>query len=232
MENQKEEFKYKFKGTGLGTKDKNKAHILFEEYRERHHIERFSDLGILEELCFAEILQERYKGMISKIERLSKEKNVKKVLEEGTVKQEEVKIPAYILGFLDNNLQKILTLKEKLGLFEDNRENDTFKYIERLKKKFKLWEEKNQESRQCVCPFCSKMFFLHIRTDKYQVSKSGFFEDKILKNEWLWKLFKAGKITKLDVAKVLLGKEATSVDYVDFLESKFYSNDSAITPSQ
>ena len=228
MENQKEESNYEFKGTGLSTKEKNKALALFNEYKKRHHIERFSDLGILEELCFSEILQERYKGMISKIERLSK----KDVVKTGTVKPQEIKIPEYILDFLNANLQKILTLKEKLGLFEEKKEDDPFKYIQRLKKKFQLWEQENQASRQVTCPFCSKIFFLHIRTDKYQASKSGFFEDKILKNEWLFKLLKAGKITKLDVAKVLLGKDVTSTDYVDWISDKFFSQDSAITPSQ
>lgn len=214
---------YEFKGTGLSASEKRKALSLFNEYKSRHHIDRFSDLGLLEELCFAEIMQERYKTLIVKIERLSKKKPVK----DGVIKNEEVKIPQYVLDFLNDNLEKILTLKEKLGLFAEEKGEDPFKYLQRLDKKFHLWEQENQGSREVVCPFCSKLFFLHIRTDKYEAVKTPFFKDKILTNKALWDLFKQGKITKEDIAKVL----GTSADYVSWLEEKIFSKDSD-TPSE
>lgn len=65
------------------------------------------------------------------------------------------------------------------------------------------------------------MVLLKIRTDKYDAIKHPFFRDRILTNEHLLKIYKEGKITKEDVAKVL----GTSNDYVDFILDKYYLSD-------
>jgi len=57
-----------------------------------------------------------------------------------------------------------------------------------------------------------------IRVDKYDTFKHPFFIDKVLANKHLWKLYKEGKITKLDVGQVLEASEF----YVDWLEKKIF----------
>ena len=55
------------------------------------------------------------------------------------------------------------------------------------------------------------MTLLKIRTDQYDAEKHPFFEDRILCNEHLMKLYAEKTITAEDVAKVL----ESSVDYVN-----------------
>jgi hypothetical protein len=52
----------------------------------------------------------------------------------------------------------------------------------------------------------------------WEAQKHPFFKDRILANPHLMHMFKEGKITKHDVAKVLM----TSLDYVDWLIKKVY----------
>ena len=200
--------KYKYQGTGLSRAEKNTAEKLFNEYRERYSLEKLSDLSILQELVFWETINERYKAKVE-------------ILGKGKTKGHEEVIPDYILKTLDSNLTRILAIKEKLGLFEEKKDSESgFKYIEVLKKKFKKWCDENQGSRTLICPFCSKMIMLKIRTKAWEAQKHPIFRDKILCNEHLVKLFKEGKITEEDCAKIL----GTSKDYMKWLVSKWYSN--------
>ena len=207
-ENKDEQFE--FDSTGLTTKEKHWGEKRFSDYKDRYHIENFSDLQLLSELVFREALQRRYK---KQAEKNSKSK---------TTSEDGGKVPTYILKTLDENLVKIIELKKELGLLQVEKGKDLYDYINQLKRKFQLWREENQGSRQVVCPFCSKLFFLMIRTDKYEAKKSPFFRDKILANKHLWFLYREGKITKEDVARVL----GTSPDYVDWLEQRIFSKDS------
>jgi hypothetical protein len=200
---------YKFLGTGLTKGEKRWANNQFKSYRERYHIENFSDLEILSELVFRETLQQRTK------------KKIEKFTSKGKGKDNNTVIPQHLLSFLDENLERILTLKEKLGLFED-KTTDPFQHIQTLKKKFKKWLSENQGSRSFPCPHCSKMIMLKIRTDKWESKKHPFFKDRILANKHLWEMYKEGKITKEDVAKVL----GTSDRYINWLEERIYNKDS------
>lgn len=200
-----ENIEYNYTGTGLTKSEKKVAKKRFKEYRQQYSIESFSDLQLLENLVFRESLQER---MLKKLEKLAEneETNDKNV------------IPRPIMSALDENLEQILTLKEKLGLFENKEQNDAFQAFKTLEKKFEVWLEENQGSRTLVCPHCSKIIMLLIRTNCWDAKKHPFFKDKVLFNEPAWKLYKAGTITKLDLARILLGKDVTSTDYIDWLE--------------
>lgn len=192
---------YKFDGTGLTTVERHQAEKLFKEYKSKYHIQNLSDLQLLSELVFREILQIRYKKQIAK---LNKSK---------TVNKENI-VPQYILKALNDNLEQILLLKDKLGLFQEKK-NDEYKAFEVLEKKFDIWKDEHIEERKVTCPFCSEIFFLNIRTDRYQESKLKLFKNKVLLNLHLWKLYKEeGKITKDDMAKVL----NVSPDYISWLE--------------
>ena len=59
---------------------------------------------------------------------------------------------------------------------------------------------------------------LKIRTEAWEALKHPFFQDKLLANRPLWKLYKDKKITKEDVANVL----GCSAQYIDWLEKKIY----------
>jgi len=198
--------KYEFKGVGLTRREKTKATKYFEDYQNRYHIEHISDLNLLEELVYREVIQDQYKKKVANL-------NSQKGLENKDV------VPRHIFEALNNNLEQILILKEKLGLLEDKKGDDPYKYFEILKKKFKKWREENQGSRTLICPHCSQIVLLKIRTEAWEVLKHPFFKDKILANKHLWKCYKEGKITREDIAEIL----GCSPDYVTWLETKIYS---------
>lgn len=192
--------KYKFTGTGLDDVEKKWAQKQFKNYKKQYHISSLSDLSLLEELVYRESIQERYK---QKIEDISKSKSVK----EGNI------IPSGVLKSLDENLGQILILKERLGLFKDEK-GDEFKAFEILEKKAEIYRKEHMEEFKTTCPFCSEVFFLNIRTDKYVESKLKLYKNKVLCNTGLWKVFKEGKITKVDMAEIL----NVSEQYIDWLE--------------
>ena len=200
--------KYRFSGTGLEKEEYKLAKKLFDDYRKNYSIETFSDLQILEELVYREILQERYKNKVQAIE--------------GAKQENKNLIPKTILNALNENLDKIITLKERLGLFDTKKENDAFKHIKTLEKKFKIWLKENQGSRTLKCPFCSKVIMLKIKTDAWEALKHPFFEDSILANKALWKIYKEGKITIDEHAKIL----GVTPDYIKWLGEKIFFEDS------
>jgi len=204
-----ENSKYKFQGTGLSISERNFAKKKFKEYKGNYHLDSFSDLQLLEYLVYRETIHERYKR---KIGELSKNKEVK----------EKNIIPKHLLIALNDNLEQILILKDKLGLFEEKKGEDEYKAFQILEKKFEVWKANHIEERKVICPFCSQIFFLNIRTDKYKESGLKLFKNKVLCNEHLWKCYKEGKITKEDFAQIL----NVSSDYIDWLESKIYDKPS------
>lgn len=206
---------YKFQGTGLVRAEKFWAGKQFENYKDKYHIESLADLQLLEELVFREALQQRYKKKIETIET-----EYKKVKAKGSKTKSEV-APKTLTYALDKNLEQILILREKLGLFNEKKEKDSFTYIKILKKKFEKWMEKHKASRTFPCLHCGKIIMLRIRTDIYDAQKHAFFQGRFLANKNLWDLYKKGKITEQDVADVL----GTPLDYVRWLKKKIFRED-------
>jgi hypothetical protein len=95
-----------------------------------------------------------------------------------------------------------------------------------MMKKYKIWRSENQGSRTLVCPHCGKMTLLKIRMEAWEAQKHAFFKDRILANPHLMEMYKNGKISKHDVAKVL----HTSLDYIDWLIKKVYYRDFNLLP--
>jgi DNA-directed RNA polymerase subunit RPC12/RpoP len=127
-------------------------------------------------------------------------------------------VPLDILDALHKNINQIVNLKERLGISRKNQkeESDTFKSIELLKRKFKVWRSENQGSRHFSCPHCGKMILLKIKMDAWEAQKHPFFKDRVLASKHLIKLYKDQKITKEDISLIL----ETSPDYIDWLLSK------------
>ncbi len=200
----KDNLKYKFQGTGLSVSERNSAKKAFNKYLSTYPNPSYSDLQLLEELVYRETIHERYKRKIDELNKNEK------------LKSENI-IPKYLLEFLNDNLEQQITIKDKLGLFKEKTE-DEYKALQILEKKFEIWEQSHIEERKVTCPFCSEIFFLHIRTDKYKESSLKLFKNKVLCNEHLWKIYKEKKITKEEFAEIL----NVSPDYIDFLEKKIY----------
>ena len=201
---------YEFEGNGLVDEELKYGKKLFESYRVHYHIDNFSDLRLLEELC----RRETYQEMAGKLRAELVE--ARKGEDKEAVKKVEKKMQD--LPDSGDNLDQILILKEKLGLFKEKNTDDPFKYIETQKKKFAIWENLHQASRTRQCPHCSKMIMFHMRLDKWDATKHPYFIDKLLANEEMWRWVREGKITKDELAKSL----NVSADYIDEIEKRLF----------
>lgn len=194
-------------GIWLDKKEAKEADKLYNSYLENRNYTDPSDIGLLKTLVFYEIQQKRNQLAIN----------------EAINKDKEDFVPTNKLKAVNEINEQILSLKKVLGLSEEKKGKDPLEYINQLKRKFKVWRENNQGTRHLICPHCSKMIMLKIRTEAWEALKHPFFRDRVLCNDHLWSLYKEGKITKLDVAKVLLGKDVEVTFYVDWLEEKIFN---------
>jgi len=185
----------------LDKKEKKLAKKFQKKYLEDYTIENISDINTLKQLIYLEVLNLRLQ------ETINAKSKAKEYISDKLIKS------------IHDNIKEISNLKDRLGLSkikDDLNKSDAYKALDTLKKKFKVWREKNQGSRTAICPHCGKMILFKIRTDKYDAQKHPFFKDRILHNTHLIKLLSQGKITKEDIALIL----ETSPHYVDWLLSK------------
>ena len=93
-------FTYKYQGVGLTTKVRNIAEKKFDNYRQYYsHLKKYSDLQLLEELVYREMLSDEIKE--------KKNKNTKK-FEKIT---NTLGVPKQIQEDLDKSLEAILSMK-------------------------------------------------------------------------------------------------------------------------
>lgn len=195
------DIEYKYVGVGLDTNEKRLGHKKFKDYIEKYNISSLSDLSLLEELVYLELLADKIKV------------NIAEKQEKCIVDNKEFNVPKFLIDSMNVNFEQIIAIKDKLGMFENKDGNDGFAYIQKIKEKFKRWEEENQASRTMVCPECSKMILLRIKPEVWEIQKHPFFQDKLLANKHLVVLYKAGKITAEDVGLIL----ETSPAYTNWL---------------
>lgn len=182
--------------------DRKQSRSLARKYLSDFSIETISDRNTLVQMIYLEIIQGRIQKMIN-----------------DTYAKSSI-VPLQMLDSLHKNLAQLTETKEKLGISKKKLDGDkksAVEMIELLKKKFKKYREQNQLSRNMVCPHCGQMCLLKIKTSQYDVIKHPFFQDRILCNKHLVKLYKSGKITNEDVCEIL----GCSSDYVEWLVNKW-----------
>lgn len=173
------------------------AKELEKKYLTEYNIETVSDKNLLYYLIYLEVLHTA---------------KLQKTANEFTVSNDN--LPLQLLDAIHKNINQIIEIKDKLGLTKKEEvSNDAYQSLELLKKKFKVWAENNQASRTLVCPHCSQMIMLKMRTEAWEAQKHTFFKDRLLGNESLIRLYKLGRLTKEEVASVL----GTSSDYTEWL---------------
>ena len=186
--------------------EQKEAVRLIRKYLNNYSLETPSDKNTVKQLVFLEVFNNR----------LQRELN--------NYYASQQPAPPKTVESLHSNLNQISSLKDKLGLSKDKQKtnnNEGYVIMDTLFKKWKMWREENQGSRSLSCPHCGKMILLKIRTDIWESQKHPFFKDKILANTHLMEMYKTGKISKHDVAKVL----GTSIDYVAWLVKKVYQRE-------
>lgn len=180
--------------------EKKEAERLLNKYMSNFSITTISDKNILTMLIFLEIMQNRF----------MKDANAEHKKTGST--------PNSITESIHKNIKEILSLKNQLGILKAKTADGAAEAIDILINKYKIWCEENQACREFVCPDCGQMTLLKIKIDQYDASLHPFFQDRILFNEEIVKLFLEGKITALNVARIL----DCSVFYIDWVINKLW----------
>lgn len=182
-------------------KDEKKESItLAKKYLNDYTFEFVSDKNTLKQLIYLEIINIRLQKMLNEFYRDSQA------------------VPTQMMEGLHKNVMQITTLKETLGLVKENKDEAQtgLSAVDLLKKKFKKWLSENSGSRTIICPECSKMLLLKIRTDAWEAQKHPYFIDRFLGNKKLFELVYKNILTKKQVADIL----ETSEDYVGWIMTK------------
>ena len=185
-------------------KDEKKAAVLLlRKYLKNYTFDNISEKNTVKQLVFLEVFNSRLQAELNQYH------------------EQQQPSPPKTIESLHSNLTQISLLKAQLGIRKDKEKSnysDAYLVLENLKKKFKKWGEENQGSRTLICPHCSKMVMLKIKMESWEAQKHPFFIDRFIANIHLMTMYKNGKISIEDVAKVL----QTSQDYVTWLLEKVF----------
>ena len=192
--------RYTFKGIGLSHKERKEGRKRFDEYLETFpHLARIlANQQALEELIWAEAIQERYKNQVSP--------------------DDTQAIPLPLQKSIQDGLNLIIEMKDKLGMFILPPPMDTFERMQDIFTRGDGYRENHPDDYRVVCPHCKKEFMLMIPTKGHETVITPFFEDKVIRNGPLFKLYKKGVVTKNEAARIL----GVSPQYIDWLGKKYY----------
>lgn len=186
--------------TGLDKSEIKEAKKRFKFYKENYSIDSYSDYILLEELIYIEVLINRYKKLIKKIA-----DTTGSFADAGTIRT---------LGELED---RALDIREKLGLLTKKRKDEFINFLDKAKR---YWKERGADLVS-KCPYCGEIIHFAPNMKYFELHKFPFIKSRILYNRHLINLYKSGKITLEDVAKVL----ETSPEYVDWVIKKFKTAD-------
>lgn len=175
-------------------KDSKEAKLLLLQYLKQYDIETISDKEYLSELIYLKILQRRIREQI-----------------ETYYDEDNKAVPTGLIYTLNQLSESVTKITNTLGL--NKREENAYNVLEALKARFKKHRLENQASRTLSCSHCGKMLLLKMRTEAWESAKHPFFQDKILSNKALIKLYLQNQLSKEQVAEVL----ECSPDYIDWL---------------
>ena len=178
----------------IDKRERKIAKHLLRKYLDDFTPETISDINILRDILFLEILNARLQNKI----------NNDKSSDSRTI------------DAIHKNLNQIISLKATLGIAGGKKGESVDTKINQLMKKFEAWRRSNNASRTLTCPYCGQMILLKIRTDAWEAQKHPFFKDRMLYNHHLIKLYLEKKLTKEDLTKIL----ECSEDYIDWLIEK------------
>jgi len=184
--------------------EKANAKRLIKKYLHDFTPETVSDINTLRSIVYLEILNLRLQDYLN-------------------VSQEKKEIDLKVVEAIHKNQTQLLVLKDSLGITKlkqaDSAQTVSQK-ISIMRKQFEIWEENNQASRNCTCPYCGQMFLLHIRMEHWEAQRHPYFKDRILYNKPLIELYLANKITKEKLAEIL----ECAPDYIEWVLQKVHKS--------
>jgi len=178
--------------------DKEIAKQLFNDYCDNYEFDSFSDLNTLCDLVYEETLKVGLQKQINQV--LSDDKNAY--------------VPDKTIKSLHDIEQRVLDLKEKLGIGRKDKKESDLTALEQLQKRFSKYVHYNRHSYSFVCPDCGQPTLIRRKCDKkhFDVIKHPFFAGRFYYNRNGMELVKQGIISK-DVYAFIM---QTSVQFVDW----------------
>lgn len=187
----------------LKDEEKTLSTQILKKYLKDYSMETVSEKQDIRQLIYCEVLHVRLQEALNE---LQKDAHV---------------IPDKLVKTLHENLEQIVSLKEKLKI-KSGVKNETVKdgygYLQMMMRKYKVWLQNNQATRHMMCPYCVKPIMMIIDPRAWIALKHPFFKDRILGNETLIKVYKEQRPLTVEDIRDILG---VSNDYVtDFLMTK------------
>ena len=183
--------------TSIGT-DKETAKKLFDDYLSNYEFESFSDINTLADLVFEEVLKYNIQKQIDKS---TSDKNTN-FISEKTIKS------------LHDVEERVLKLKESLGIDKQDAKDDDLTALQKQEKRFDKYINFNRNEFDFVCPECKVPTLIRRRCDKknFDILRHPFFSGRFYYNSRGMSLVKNDIWTREEYAWVF----QTHPDYVDW----------------
>jgi len=188
-------------GNFIDDKEKDLAKKIFENYLSKLDFENFSDLSTLSMLVYNEVLAGR----------------LQRTINDSSTKDGKSYVSDKLIKSLSDLTNQILSLKLKLGVDADKKE-DEFTALNLLKKRFAQHILENRAEYTLWVPYtcsgCGKQdvesHLLRLRVKDYEVLKHPFFSGRFLWNSEIMNDVENKVITVEQAARYL----KTSPDYI------------------
>jgi len=190
-------------GNFIDDKEKDLAKKIFENYLSKLDFENFSDLSTLSMLVYNEVLAGR----------------LQRTINDSSTKDGKSYVSDKLIKSLSDLTNQILSLKLKLGVDADKKE-DEFTALNLLKKRFHQHIQENKAEYTLWVPYtcssCGKQdvegHLLRLRVKDYDVLKHPFFSGRFLWNSEIMNDVENKVITPEQAARYL----KTSTDYISW----------------
>ena len=129
-----------------------------------------------------------------------------------------------IVDQLDKVVKRITELKIELGLSQKDRQSASWLVEwDKLKRKALNYYETHKGCNVVKCPYCSKIFYLLLKTEHLTAETCSFFKGTALYNRRLMEMIEKNQITRQDAADVL----GVNILYVDKIYDNIYLKEKA-----
>jgi len=175
---------------------------LLKKYMSQGSIETESDKLTLQQLLCQELIAERFKHLL-------------KVQYSAANPAQDLEI----VEQLDKVVKRITELKIELGLSQKDRQSATWLVEwDKLKRKALNYYETHKGCNVVKCPYCSKIFYLLLKTEYLTAETCSFFKGTALYNRRLMEMVEKNQISRQDAADVL----GVNILYVDKIFENIY----------
>jgi hypothetical protein len=181
------------------------ANNLLKKYLSQGSIESESDKETLRQLIDQELISERFKHLLKVQYSASNPAQDMDMVEQ-----------------LDKVVERIGELKEQLGLSQSDRQSATWlAEWDKLKRKALHYYETHKGCNVVKCPYCSKLFYLLLKTEHLTAETCNWFKGTALYNKPLMQLIENNVITREKASEIL----GVNILYVDKIYDNIYLKD-------